>query len=401
MLPARTTRFVIGALVAVVGALACPPASWAWSWPVDGAVLQGFHVGDDKYAAGQHRGIDIAFGDDAGNGGAGAVRAPVAGRRDVRGHGSDSRSDRHDRDGRRAQGVAHTPRTVGRQAWRTSCGGRRGRCCRSERRPRARGRIRPPRSPRRGWRVLRRPAHLLPPRAAPTSPPAPAAPPAPVPAEAPPPPSAVASPEPPSQVGSPPPPAAPEPPPGPGPEGSPVAEPARDLATADSAGAIVADVARSAEGVQAPGSRRPAALGAAPYGDRGGSRAACRELTERAVGGAPGARVGRDERSAFRHRSGPSDERAGAPRRSHAQTSSGRRGPRAGRRRVVVAPERRSRCGLVARSANAVRAGCAERRLSRVVAPRSGCDARRLDPRARVLETPSGIAKATPYHSRA
>ncbi len=31
----------------------------AWTWPVDGPVLQTFALGDDPYAAGQHRGIDI------------------------------------------------------------------------------------------------------------------------------------------------------------------------------------------------------------------------------------------------------------------------------------------------------------------------------------------------------
>ena len=32
----------------------------AWTWPVDGPVLRPFVLGDDPYAAGQHRGIDIA-----------------------------------------------------------------------------------------------------------------------------------------------------------------------------------------------------------------------------------------------------------------------------------------------------------------------------------------------------
>src|ERR671919_628006 len=31
----------------------------AWTWPVDGPVLRPFVLGDDPYAAGQHRGIDI------------------------------------------------------------------------------------------------------------------------------------------------------------------------------------------------------------------------------------------------------------------------------------------------------------------------------------------------------
>jgi len=31
----------------------------AWTWPVDGPVLRPFKLGDDPYAGGQHRGIDI------------------------------------------------------------------------------------------------------------------------------------------------------------------------------------------------------------------------------------------------------------------------------------------------------------------------------------------------------
>ena len=45
----------------------------AWTWPVDGPVLRPFVFGDDPYAAGQHRGIDI--GADTGT----PVRAPVSG----------------------------------------------------------------------------------------------------------------------------------------------------------------------------------------------------------------------------------------------------------------------------------------------------------------------------------
>ena len=32
----------------------------AWSWPADGAVLRPFSLGAEAYAAGQHRGIDVA-----------------------------------------------------------------------------------------------------------------------------------------------------------------------------------------------------------------------------------------------------------------------------------------------------------------------------------------------------
>jgi hypothetical protein len=31
----------------------------AWAWPADGPVLRPFVLGDDPYARGQHRGIDI------------------------------------------------------------------------------------------------------------------------------------------------------------------------------------------------------------------------------------------------------------------------------------------------------------------------------------------------------
>jgi hypothetical protein len=45
----------------------------AWTWPVDGPVLRPFSLGDDPYAGGQHRGIDVA-------GPLGApVRAPAGG----------------------------------------------------------------------------------------------------------------------------------------------------------------------------------------------------------------------------------------------------------------------------------------------------------------------------------
>jgi murein DD-endopeptidase MepM/ murein hydrolase activator NlpD len=36
------------------------PPALAWTWPVDGPVLQPFSLGDDPYAAGQHRGVDVA-----------------------------------------------------------------------------------------------------------------------------------------------------------------------------------------------------------------------------------------------------------------------------------------------------------------------------------------------------
>jgi hypothetical protein len=47
--------------------------SLAWTWPVDGPVLRPFVLGDDPYAGGQHRGVDI--GAPAGT----PVRTPAAG----------------------------------------------------------------------------------------------------------------------------------------------------------------------------------------------------------------------------------------------------------------------------------------------------------------------------------
>src|SRR5437763_7788937 len=60
-------------LAAFVAALVVPSAGSAWSWPVEGPVLRGFSLGDNPYAGGQHRGIDI--GGRLGEG----VRAPTSG----------------------------------------------------------------------------------------------------------------------------------------------------------------------------------------------------------------------------------------------------------------------------------------------------------------------------------
>ena len=57
----------------VVAALVLVPAAHAWTWPVDGPVLQPFVLGNDPYAAGQHRGVDIGAPPGA------TVVAPVAG----------------------------------------------------------------------------------------------------------------------------------------------------------------------------------------------------------------------------------------------------------------------------------------------------------------------------------
>ena len=62
------------ALIAAVTAMLvfAPPAA-AWTWPVDGPVVEQFRLGDDPYAAGQHRGVDI--GAPTGT----AVLAPISG----------------------------------------------------------------------------------------------------------------------------------------------------------------------------------------------------------------------------------------------------------------------------------------------------------------------------------
>jgi murein DD-endopeptidase MepM/ murein hydrolase activator NlpD len=57
---AAMTRLVIAATLAA-GALLVAPSSalGAWTWPLNGEVVTAYRNGDDPYAAGQHRGIDI------------------------------------------------------------------------------------------------------------------------------------------------------------------------------------------------------------------------------------------------------------------------------------------------------------------------------------------------------
>jgi hypothetical protein len=64
----------IGVLLPVVFAflVGAAPAS-AWTWPVEGPVMQQFSFGGDPYAGGQHRGIDVGAASNA------PVRAPAAG----------------------------------------------------------------------------------------------------------------------------------------------------------------------------------------------------------------------------------------------------------------------------------------------------------------------------------
>jgi len=47
-------------LLALFFAGVLPTTGQAWSWPVEGTVLRPFVFGSDPYAAGQHRGIDVA-----------------------------------------------------------------------------------------------------------------------------------------------------------------------------------------------------------------------------------------------------------------------------------------------------------------------------------------------------
>src|SRR5512133_3800162 len=62
------------ASIAVVTAvLVFTPTAAAWTWPADGPVVEKFKLGDDPYAAGQHRGIDIGAPQ------ATAVLAPASG----------------------------------------------------------------------------------------------------------------------------------------------------------------------------------------------------------------------------------------------------------------------------------------------------------------------------------
>jgi hypothetical protein len=73
MLARRTTKRLAVAMAAVAWALASASSAQAWAWPADGNVLREFSLGDNPYAGGQHRGIDVALV--AGH----AVRAPASG----------------------------------------------------------------------------------------------------------------------------------------------------------------------------------------------------------------------------------------------------------------------------------------------------------------------------------
>ena len=66
----RLMSFVVAVLIV---ALVAPAAGLAWAWPARGEVLRPFSLGSDPYAAGQHRGVDVAA--DAGE----DVLAPAGG----------------------------------------------------------------------------------------------------------------------------------------------------------------------------------------------------------------------------------------------------------------------------------------------------------------------------------
>lgn len=61
-------------LALVIGvALSLAPSAGAWSWPLDGDVLRPYSLGANAYAAGQHRGVDVAGANGE------HVRAPATG----------------------------------------------------------------------------------------------------------------------------------------------------------------------------------------------------------------------------------------------------------------------------------------------------------------------------------
>jgi hypothetical protein len=66
-------RRLVALLPVLIAFQAGAPPALAWTWPVDGPVLRPFSLGDDPYAAGQHRGIDVGAARGS------PVRAPVAG----------------------------------------------------------------------------------------------------------------------------------------------------------------------------------------------------------------------------------------------------------------------------------------------------------------------------------
>ncbi|MDQ3380480.1 MAG: M23 family metallopeptidase, partial [Actinomycetota bacterium] len=73
MFAQRATRGLAVILLTIAWTLTTASGAQAWAWPADGDVLRAFSLGDNPYAGGQHRGVDIALG------GVRTVRAPVSG----------------------------------------------------------------------------------------------------------------------------------------------------------------------------------------------------------------------------------------------------------------------------------------------------------------------------------
>ncbi len=66
-------RHLVALLPVLIAFQAGAPPALAWTWPADGPVLRPFVLGDDPYAAAQHRGVDIASSSGE------PVRAPASG----------------------------------------------------------------------------------------------------------------------------------------------------------------------------------------------------------------------------------------------------------------------------------------------------------------------------------
>ena len=66
-------KHLVALLPVLIAFQAGAPPALAWTWPADGPVLRPFVLGDDPYAAAQHRGVDIASPS------GGPVRAPADG----------------------------------------------------------------------------------------------------------------------------------------------------------------------------------------------------------------------------------------------------------------------------------------------------------------------------------
>jgi hypothetical protein len=66
-------KALVALLPVLIAFQAGAPPALAWTWPAEGPVLRPFVLGDDPYAGGQHRGLDVAGKEGA------PVRAPSAG----------------------------------------------------------------------------------------------------------------------------------------------------------------------------------------------------------------------------------------------------------------------------------------------------------------------------------